>query len=66
MTEVELAKFIYEHLRADHKHGDGQNYVDAPRLNLAVIDGTFDLVALAKAILSESSARRSVDLGGDI
>ena len=66
MTEGELAKFIYEHLRADHKYGDWQNYVDAARLNLAVIDGTFDLVALAKAILSELSARRSIDLGGDI
>ena len=66
MTEGELAKFIYEHLRADHKHGDGQNYVDAPRLNLVVVDGTFDLMALAKAILMELSARRSIDLGGDI
>ena len=66
MTEDELAEFIFNRLQAQSRNKT--NYVDAARLNLAVIDGTFNLVAIAGAILSELSERKLnlADLSRDI
>ncbi len=51
MQHRELARFIADTLSIDPTEPDG-SYVDSAHLNDTIIDGSFNLYALAQAILT--------------